>query len=81
MESLLANYVSWVKVGHKRPTRLLHVWPWGDIALDLFLHSSYVKREGSNLVSLDRLIKVVHFIPTHTTDSASDLAHVYFCVR
>ena len=50
------------------------MWPWDDIAMDFVVGLPHSPR-GREVV--DRLSKVVHFIPIRSTSIAGDLAPIY----
>ena len=68
-----------VKAEHKSPAGKLQslevpMWPWDDIAMDFVVGLPHSPR-GREVV--DRLSKVVHFIPIRSTSIAGDLAPIY----
>jgi hypothetical protein len=50
-------------------------WPWDDVAIHFFLVVLPLTRRGKEVG--DRLTNVAHFMPTRTTDLASELALIY----
>jgi transposase InsO family protein len=72
-----------VKAKHQRPAGLLQPlkvpkWKWEEIGMD-FIVGLPRTRDGyySIWVIIDRLTKVVHFIPVKTTYSGAQLAELY----
>ncbi len=71
------------KASNKRPAGLLQPLPipvrrWSDVSLDFITHLPKT-RSGFTaiLVVVDRLSKLVHFIPTHDTASAEQVARLF----
>jgi hypothetical protein len=62
-----------VKAEHQRPARLLHplkipVWKWEEIGMDFITRLPRTSKGYDSIwVIVDRLTKVVHFIPVKTT--------------
>jgi hypothetical protein len=73
-----------VNAEHKRPTRLLKPleipeWKWENISMDFVVGLPRSPRGKDVIwVIIDRLTKVVHFIPMKQTSLAADLV---YCVR
>jgi hypothetical protein len=72
-----------VKAEHQRPAGLLHplkipVWKWEEIDMDFITRLPHTyKGYDAIRVIVDRLTKVVHFIPVKTTYKGSQLAELY----
>lgn len=72
------------KVQNQKPKGLLQPLPvptrrWSDISLDLITHLPQVPSTGNDsiFVIVDRLSKMVHFVPTKHTVTATELAHLF----
>jgi hypothetical protein len=72
-----------VKAEHQKPSGLLQPlpipeWKWEDISMD-FINRLPRTLKGNDLiwVIVDRLTKVVHFIPVRTTYGGDKLAKLY----
>jgi hypothetical protein len=72
-----------VKAEHKRPAGLLKPleipeWKWENIAMDIMVGLPHSPRGKDAIwVVIDRLTKVVHFIPMKQTSLAADLVSLY----
>jgi hypothetical protein len=72
-----------VKVEHQRPVGLLqHLkvpkWRWEEISMDFIVGLPCTRDDYDSIwVIVDRLTKVVHFIPVKTTYSGAKLAELY----
>jgi hypothetical protein len=72
-----------VKAEHKRPAGLLKPleipeWKWEHITMDFVVGLPRSPRGRDAIwVVVDRLTKSAHFIPMKTTNSASELVHLY----
>jgi hypothetical protein len=72
-----------VKAECQRPTGLLHPlkipeWKWEEISMDFIVGLPKTQRGYDSIwVIIDRLSKVVHFIPVKTTYKGSKLAELY----
>ena len=72
-----------MKAGHQRPAGLLKpleipIWKWENITMDFVVGLPRSPRGKDAIwVVIDRLMKVAHFIPMKTTNSASDLIPLY----
>jgi hypothetical protein len=89
MKRDIAEYVSLcdtcqrVKAEHQRPAGLLQPlkipeWKWEEIGMDFIVGLPRTEaRYDSIWVIVDRLTKVVHFIPVKTTYSGAKLAELY----
>lgn len=74
-----------IKANNSAPAGLLNPLPipphaWHSIAMDFMvgLPPSKLSRADSICVVIDRLSKMAHFLPCFTTDSASDIASLFF---
>jgi hypothetical protein len=71
-----------VKAEHQRPAGLLHPlkipeWKWEDIGMDFITRLPRTSKGYDSIwVIMDRLTKVVHFIPVKTTYKGSQLAEL-----
>jgi hypothetical protein len=53
-------------------------WKWEDISMDFIVGLSNTSRHHDSIwVIVDRLTKVAHFLPVHTTDKAQKYAELY----
>jgi hypothetical protein len=53
-------------------------WKWDDIIMDFIVGLPNTPRHHDSIwVIVDRLIKVAHFLPVHTTDKAQKYAELY----
>jgi hypothetical protein len=53
-------------------------WKWDDISMDFIMGLSNTSRHHDSIwVIVDRLTKVAHFLPVHTTDKAQKYAELY----
>jgi hypothetical protein len=72
-----------VKAEHQRPAGLLHPlkileWKWEGIGMDFIVGLPHTSAGyDSNLVIVDRLTKVAHFIPVRTNYTRAKLAELY----
>jgi hypothetical protein len=72
-----------VKAEHQRPASLLHPlkipeWKWEEIGMDFIVGLPRTSAGYDSIwVIMDRLTKVVHFIPVKTTYSGAKLAELY----
>jgi hypothetical protein len=72
-----------VKAEHQRPTGLLQPlkipeWKWEEITMDFIVGLPRTQKGYNSIwVVVDRLTKVVHFIPVNTTYSSARLAELY----
>jgi hypothetical protein len=79
----LCDVCQWVKAEYQRPAGLLQPlkvleWKWEEIGMD-FIVVLPCTRDGydSIWVIVDKLTKVIHFIPVKTTYSGAQLAELY----
>jgi IS30 family transposase len=72
-----------VKAGHQRPAGLqqpleILKWKWEEIRMDFIVRLPRTQAEYDSIwVIVDRLTKLVHFIPVKTTYSGAKLAELY----
>jgi Integrase core domain. len=72
-----------VKAEHQRPAGLLQAlqipeWKWEEIGMDFITGLPRTSSGHDSIwVVVDRLTKVAHFIPVHTTYSGKKLAELY----
>ncbi len=72
-----------VKLECKHPVDLLHSilileWKWEVVSMDFFIGLTRTsKQHDSNMVLVDRLSKVTHFIAVKSTNSANEVAHIF----
>jgi hypothetical protein len=89
MKREIARYVSYcdtcqrIKASHlKSAGALQHLsipsWKWDDISMDFIVGLPNTSRHHDSIwVIVDRLTKVAHFLPMHTTDKAQKYAELY----
>jgi hypothetical protein len=89
MKREIAQYVSEcdtcqrIKASHLKSAGALQPlsipsWKWDDIDMDFLVGLPNTSRHHSSiLVIVDRLTKVAHFLPVHTTDKAQKYAELY----
>jgi hypothetical protein len=89
MKREVAQYVSEcdtcqrIKASHlKSAGTLQHLsipsWKWDDISMDFIVGLPNTSRHHDSIwVIVDRLMKVAHFLPVHTTDKAQKYAELY----
>jgi hypothetical protein len=79
----LSDTCQQVKAEHQLPTGLLQLlqvpeWKWEEIAMDFIVGLPRTQSGYDSIrVIVDRLTKVVHFIPVKTTYSRPQLAELY----
>jgi hypothetical protein len=72
-----------LKIEHQRPAGLLHPlkipeWKWEEIGMDFIVGSPRTPAGYDSIwVIVDRLTKVVHFIPVRTNYTGAKLAELY----
>jgi hypothetical protein len=72
-----------VKAGHQRPAGLqqpieISKWKWEEIRMDFIIRLPRMQAEYDSIwVIVDRLTKLVHFIPVKTTYSGAKLTELY----
>ena len=72
-----------VKAKHQRPARLLYLLKkleckWDEIDMDFIVGLPNTSHHHDLIwVIVDRLTKVAHFLPVHTTDKAQKYAELY----
>ena len=89
MKREIAQYVSEcdtcqrIKVSHLKSAGALQPlsvpsWKWDDISMDFIVGLPNTSRHHDSIwVIVDRLTKVAHFLPVHTTDKAQKYAELY----
>jgi hypothetical protein len=89
MNGEIAEYVSgcdtcqWIKASHLKTAGQMQplsipTWKWDDISMDFIVGLPLTPwKHDSIWVIVDRLTKIVHFIPVHTTYSAERYAEIY----
>jgi hypothetical protein len=64
-------------VGALQPLSV-HSWKWDDISKDFIVGLPNTSRHHDSIwVIVDRLTKVAHYFPVHTTDKAQKYAELY----
>jgi hypothetical protein len=72
-----------IKASHLKSARALQPltipsWKWDDISMDFIVGLPNTSRHHDSIwVIVDRLTKVAHFLPVHTTDKAQKYAELY----
>jgi hypothetical protein len=72
-----------IKTSHLKSARALQPlsipsWKWDDISMDFIMGLPNTSRHHDSIwVIVDRLTKVAHFLPVHTTDKAQKYAELY----
>jgi hypothetical protein len=89
MKREIAQYVSEcdtcqrIKASHLKSVGALQplsipLWKWDDISMDFIVGLPNTSRHHDSIwVIVDRLTKVTHFLPVHTTDKAQKYAELY----
>jgi hypothetical protein len=89
MKREIAKYVSEcdtcqrIKASHLKSAGALQPlsipsWKWDDISMDFIVGLPNTSRHHDSIwVTVDRLTKVAHFLPVHTTDKAHKYAELY----
>jgi hypothetical protein len=89
MKREIAQYVSEcdtcqrIKASHLKSAGALQPlyipsWKWDDISMDFIVVLPITSRHHDSIwVIVDRLTKVAHFLPVHTTDKAQNYAELY----
>jgi hypothetical protein len=89
MKREIAQYVSEcdtcqrIKASHLKSARAMQPlsipsWKWDDISMDFIVGLPNTSRHHDSIwVIVDRLTKVAHFLPVHTTDKAQKYAELY----